>query len=268
MAREVKAPEEEGCALWVVTFGDAMSLLVTFFVMLVSFADFEEHQLQETFGALKGGLRAVPLPLAVTTGGLPDDRLEKEEKNQSEEANPSSRMGTEKMLGGTPDERIVKTSSSDYYVHLLANGISIVINRSAVFERGTATLTGETHEVWQVARDLMRSVRNEVRVAVTLPENTVVRLDNYSTPWGLAIEQSLTVQKLLSKYSRDGIGQISTSVQVLKNMPRNTSPEGMVEVIFVGFTELEMKGMPRKILKESWRETPDKQKELSDGQES
>lgn len=264
MARkEIKAPEEEGCALWVVTFGDAMSLLVAFFVMLVSFADFEEHALQETFGALKGGLRAVPMPLAVAMGKVPRDKLDTEPKSEPEDPELSN-----KNLMGHTDRNVVKTSSSEYYVHLLANGISIVINREAIFEPGTATFKDVNHEVWTLARDLMQSVRNEVRVSATLPENIMVRIGGYSTAWGLGIEQSLAVQELLAKDSRTGYGQISTSVRVVKSMPRNTPSNGMVEIVFVGFSEMEMKGIPGRILKETWRKTSAMKKGANDGKES
>jgi chemotaxis protein MotB len=266
MKRERREPEADGCPLWVVTFGDAMSLLVTFFVMLVSFADFEEHSLQQMFGALKGGLRASPLPMAVAVGAMPIDKMSDEDIDSTEEADPSITTGTEKMVGSSSADRVVRTTSADYYLHLLANGVSLVINRRAVFEPGTATLVSSSHEVWGVARDMMRLVNNEVSVFVTLPENVVVRLDDYKTSWGLGIEQALTIQKLLSEFNGPrGHGQISTSVRVVKSMPKNTPSEGMVEVFFVGFNEQLMKSMPDKILKESWREVPEPKGESYDG---
>jgi len=51
-------PEEIGIPEWVVTFGDMMSLLLTFFIMLVSLSEIKEEEqyqamtdsIQESFG--------------------------------------------------------------------------------------------------------------------------------------------------------------------------------------------------------------------------
>lgn len=264
MARKKKEPPDEGgCALWVVTFGDAMSLLVTFFVMLVSFADFEEHKLQSVFGALKGGLRAIPLPTAVAVGGM-EGKTTEAKGSSSPEQEKSDVLAGEQMVTAESMEQIVRSTSSDYYLHLLANGVSLVIDGKAVFDPGTATLASREHEVWGVARKMISMVNNEVRVCVTLPENVVVRLRDYKTAWGLGIEQAVAVQDLLSEFNKDqDHGQISTAIRVLKQMPRHTPQDGMVEVVFVGFNEQMMKTMPSKILKEKWRDMPQAKEEGS-----
>jgi len=46
MGREIKKPEPEGAAgapEWMVTFSDCMTLLLTFFVLLLSFSSFDEY---------------------------------------------------------------------------------------------------------------------------------------------------------------------------------------------------------------------------------
>ena len=54
---------EEGAPAWVVTFGDLMSLLLTFFVLLLSFSRMDDERFKELAGSLKeafGVQRAVP----------------------------------------------------------------------------------------------------------------------------------------------------------------------------------------------------------------
>ncbi len=259
MRRQRREPEPEGCPLWVVTFGDAMSLLVTFFVMLVSFADFEEHALQNMLGALKGGLRAVPLPLATTVVGC--------RHQAKEDAEAVVGAGYQGLLQEQSETNIIRSNSADYYLHLLENGVSLVINQSALFEPGTATLSDPSHEVWQLAADLVQSVENELRVAITLPENVVVRHDTYTTPWGLGIEQALVVQTLLAKSNGGDHGQIGTSVRVVKQMDRGVATGGIVEIRCIGSLEWRMKSIPRKILRGLWRELPEIKKEQSHGEE-
>lgn len=252
--RKRKEPDPEGCPLWVVTFGDAMSLLVTFFVMLVSFADFEENALQNMMGALKGGLRAVPLPMATVVGRVDSpDSLEKSKDVVSSDASVSLVESSQEILREEPARNIVKSNSPDYYLHLLKSGVSLVIMRNSVFKSGTAEMSDPSHEVWEVATDLMQLVESEIRIAVTLPDNVEVRLQDYTTPWGLGIEQALSVQAFLEQNGGD-CGKISASVCVVKNMPTGDASDGTVEIRFIGVTELKLKTMPRKILRGVWRE--------------
>ncbi|MDF7800933.1 flagellar motor protein MotB [Pontiellaceae bacterium B1224] len=265
--RERPEPDQEGCPLWMLTFGDAMSLLVAFFVMLVSFADFEEHSLQNMMGALKGGLRAVPLPMATTVGRV-DTQTETEASEDviSKNASAAAVESSQEVLRNNPARNIIKSNSPDYYLHLLKNGISLVIKRNSAFESGTVELRVPDHEVWLVAGDLMHSVQGEIRIAVTLPENVLVRLDGYTTSWGLGIEQALAVQELLCRNGGDR-SQISTSVRVVKNMPHGEAVDGTVEIRFIGINELKLNTMPRKILRGIWRDQGGTEQGEQDGQE-
>ena len=50
---------EEGAPGWVVTFGDMMSLLLTFFILLLSFSTLDRVQFDELSGVLKEGFGAI-----------------------------------------------------------------------------------------------------------------------------------------------------------------------------------------------------------------
>lgn len=49
-------PETTGIAGWVVTYGDMMSLLLTFFILLVSFSSIQETKFKEAMQSLQGAL--------------------------------------------------------------------------------------------------------------------------------------------------------------------------------------------------------------------
>lgn len=50
---DVQAPVDKGAPRWVVTFGDLMSLLLCFFVLLLSFSETDKAKYKEIAGALK-----------------------------------------------------------------------------------------------------------------------------------------------------------------------------------------------------------------------
>ena len=69
MARDKKCQCEAGAPAWMVTFGDLMSLLLTFFVLLLSFASMEEPKKYEaTMIAIRGAFGSMGvLPQNLTT---------------------------------------------------------------------------------------------------------------------------------------------------------------------------------------------------------
>ncbi|MBN2703550.1 MAG: hypothetical protein JXR23_04990 [Pontiellaceae bacterium] len=255
MAREKKEPEESGCPLWVVTFGDAMSLLVTFFVMLVSFADFNEDSLQEVFGAMKGGLSAIPMPLAQAVNQVDyaagDEALPAPAGLSADSDSNKAGQGGDVMEPQATDDSL-QYNSSDYYIRMLENGMSLVINQQSAFEYGTANLASTTGEVWQLAAALMRTVDNEVRITVVIPPRATVLIDGYSTAWGLGIEQALVVKKHITTLAGRDPGLVSTAVQVSERMPENTSYYGYVQIRFIGDADSLIKRVPEKILHQEW----------------
>ena len=61
--------------MWMMSFGDCMSLLVTFFVMLIAFTPREEANLIDTLNAMKGALGAVSSPVALSADAMRYDSI-------------------------------------------------------------------------------------------------------------------------------------------------------------------------------------------------
>ena len=56
MAKEKKCPACPELPAWLTTFGDLMALLLTFFVLLLSFSTTSQHDIEQAIGALQGAL--------------------------------------------------------------------------------------------------------------------------------------------------------------------------------------------------------------------
>lgn len=254
MKRKVKEPEEQGCPLWMMTFGDAVSLLVTFFVMLVSFASFEESHLMDVFGAMKGGLRAIPVPDATAVGTShsvvvpPDEAADVTVESYDELGYSREELDLETQIN-----KIISSYTQDFYLRLVRSGLSLVIRQNEIFEPGTAELCSGKAHVWQAAADLMHAVPGEVRVEVTLWENAMVRSDHSTTPWGLGIEQSLAIRELLIRDYHADPSQISTSVRVVSDAVLDNTSNGTIEIIYVGLSHTENEHLMRRIIRGSWR---------------
>ncbi len=243
-----------------VTFGDAISLLVTFFVMLVSFADYDEHALQDMAGALKGGLRAVPLKMAT---------LSASQESEMAEADTSGTKQVESRTVGAHEQkakdRIYQANSPDYYLNMLRSGVSVVIKQASIFERGTATISVPDHEALAVVKNLQHYGCDEIEIIVTLPDHLIVRMEKYTTAWGLGIEMSLAVREMMVDNRKKDSAKISTAIRVVKQMPAGEDIAGIVEIRYVGVSEDKLEGMPGKILRGTWQPKVSESKELNNG---
>jgi len=68
MARGRRSRDEEtggGAPGWMVTYGDMMSLLLTFFVLLISFSTVHEEEFQKAIASLQGALGVLPRELSM-----------------------------------------------------------------------------------------------------------------------------------------------------------------------------------------------------------
>ena len=99
MAREKKANKtEKPDQGWLVTFGDLLTLLITFFVLLISMSSMDQKKLKDAFGFFTGAL-----------GNLESGRGGKQQESLpiSGQVTPLQKTGRSKSRSRTPDSAVV-----------------------------------------------------------------------------------------------------------------------------------------------------------------
>jgi chemotaxis protein MotB len=162
----------EGCPEWMLTMGDCMSLLVTFFVLLLSFSTPDESKLMNVIGGIQGALSIMDSGVNVPS----KMNLFKEDKNKA---------GGEIQGGGKKEITIkkeslavvnlrtlkVKNRYNEFKERLmqlgfkqLEQGISVDIDFDALFEKGTAQLDYQAPRALESFANLVNSVGNELQL--------------------------------------------------------------------------------------------------------
>jgi len=252
-----KKLEEPTCPLWMMTFGDCMSLLVTFFVMLIAFSNIEEHKLLDMLGALKGGLRAVPsaefgagrkgqgkdfaLTYGTSRNPVPVSSKELSVVSPYKEA-LVRRLARHELAAG--EEQIV--------LELLAEGFALIVYASAAFEDGTAQFTPAARNIWRAFADMAFELQHEVRIVGVVPGETIVLSQRFGSPWGLAAERAAEVKNYLCEHcgmqpERFSLGADASAFRAR----REDIPADRMELVIVGYypsieqtaSEVILKGM-------------------------
>ncbi|MEX0885288.1 MAG: flagellar motor protein MotB [Phycisphaeraceae bacterium] len=210
MARRPKKPEE-GASAWVVTYGDMMSLLLVFFIMLFALSEIkkEDHfdvfveAVREAFGARGGG------------GKLPTEDDPKLSLIEVLEALQHEQQGGESDRSAADDPGM---EGRDIQVTTVREGLRFVVGGRITFEPGSADLSEQARrQLRQVAREL-RGYNNliELRGHADAGE-TREPGSRYGDLWSLSYGRARAVMQYLTG---EDVGIRTERVRLVSNADR------------------------------------------------
>jgi len=142
-------PSEPSAPAWVVTYGDMMSLLLTFFVLLISFSTISEREFTQAVMSLRGALGV----LDKSTGVL--KFMSGPRKTRREAVEEMRRLAREL-------ERRMQISGMEKDIHVNLNleqgGIEINLPSRVLFDTASADLRSEALEVLNEVAAVLRDI--------------------------------------------------------------------------------------------------------------
>jgi len=215
------AKDEPTCPGWLMTFGDVMGLLLTFFVMMLTFTDFDQYQLSEFLGAMKGGLSLKPDILSRVIPHVVENGQEQPTLLSADEvATLGARVpGFAQMFSDVLDERFKK----QVFFRVADEGIAIVIQSESLFKPGTAELLGGQDSIFKSVGNLVVGMDNEVRVTAVVGDNVAYDLNVARSGWGFAAKRAAMFQRNLSSVSHVPEDRFGLGARVVKRTERLAS---------------------------------------------
>lgn len=146
MARRPKKGQEGGGTPgWVVTFSDLMSLLLTFFVLLLSFSTISEKDFERAIMSLQGALGVLPANLSIVN---PFPRRPQEQATRAEEVARKLR----RRLQVTGKDSAVKVEFD------ASGGLKITLPEAILFDAGSAELRAAAAPVLEDVGAVLASI--------------------------------------------------------------------------------------------------------------
>ncbi|MFZ0392054.1 MAG: OmpA family protein [Calditrichia bacterium] len=180
--KKQKGSSGGGAPAWMVTYGDLMSLLLTFFVLILSFSSIELRKFQQAMGSLKGALGVLPREQSVVRQWEPilpqltDFQKRRIQRVVSQLRNMVKREGME----------------NEVTMEATAEGVIIRIDSPILFEVGEAELKSQAYPILNKIIEMTRDWPNSIRVeghTDNLPIHTV----QYPSNWELSTARALSV---------------------------------------------------------------------------
>lgn len=195
---------EEGAPGWVVTFGDMMSLLLTFFILLLSFATMDILRFVELAGTIKQGFGLPVKPKAVIIPKAENmiRSIPKVDFNTKEKIMEELRR---KLDPAAPTKQTAKTTLEIFQNY---KGVVVLFPAEEIFEPGTARLKASAKPLLTlvleqvVEADKRRQQKKgpdksfDLLIEVKRPE-TAPRAPEYQTVWSLTGAQAVAINRFL-----------------------------------------------------------------------
>lgn len=229
--KEKKKPQEATCPEWMMTMGDAMSLLLCFFVLLLTFSTMEENKLMDVLGVLQGATAAVEID------GIRDPAYHREEK-ESKERGELGGEGPEQARHVTPGELspIIIHSATivnrfneikrhltavgfqhTVSVEMLDEGVSVKIKVNDLFKSESDEFLDHAHLLVQGFANLAGNIGNEVRININFSLQPRARKQRFSGEWGLAVKRSLALGNMITQRFKIPASRLGYGNQIIAN---------------------------------------------------
>jgi chemotaxis protein MotB len=190
MAREKKQEESaRSTPAWMVTYGDMMSLLLTFFLVIISFSTMQEAKFNSAIGSLKGAL-----------GILMTDKSQ---------FILDTTVHPEKLFAFLSSRLQQTTGDISKTLNFIANiegaslnyderGVHIIIPSGIMFEPASAELKKSAEEIVKKIGAFLYENRAKV-IIEGHTDSTPINTPTFPSNWELSVTRATTVMKYFNK---------------------------------------------------------------------
>ncbi|MCD6380066.1 OmpA family protein [bacterium] len=212
--RKKKKGGEEGAPAWMVTYGDMMTLLLCFFVMLVSMSSIQESKFRKAMGSLKGALGVMKFDSSIIEmESLPTptryqqeiERIRKEFEEFEEFAE----------LAGLEDK--VEISETD-------EGMLIRMANPLLYGSGSSSMKEEGKKVLSELFTILENIDAVIRVEGHT-DDVPIHNEEFSSNWDLSSSRAVKVLTFLAENGIKGEDLMAVGCGQYKPLVSNDSEE-------------------------------------------
>lgn len=234
-------PAELTCPEWMMTMGDCMSLLLTFFVLLLTFSTTSQSRLMDVIGVMKGAFSFIE-----TT-----DLLNRDESAYNDNSTTTDEDSTATKSKDASSIRLTSNSIQKKFkdmqetlsdvgfkyplqVKKLDQGISIEVSIEDIFVGDSKTLTFNGKKLAQEVANVAYNIDNEMRIIAFLNPSDMTG-SKLGDVWVASMERNMKLVDVLNdkfgiQKSRFSVG---TSVLTDAQMKERGQSYSRVKVIFM-----------------------------------
>jgi chemotaxis protein MotB len=232
-----------GSPAWMATYGDLVTLLFAFFVLLYAMSSVQQESFKELAQSLQSALGVQQVPEAGTREGL---RLPEPEESDGEEQ--EAEPDAIDQVGALVQQEIEEIESQVWELVMLnqlggkvkvdgnESGATITISDVILFPAGGASLTDGGAAIMKKISDILAQFSYRIKVA-GYTDNIPIETERYPSNWELSASRACEVVRLLIDEGIDPGLLSAVGYAEHHNVASNDTPEGRaqnrrVEIIY------------------------------------
>ena len=204
LERKKKSKEKGGAPEYMLTYGDMVTLLLTFFVLMFSVGEQDPREMRLILSAFSGSL-------GMFTGGKTLSKGALVEMGMTIESLPAKQKGSSLARAKKEAQQILKPELRTRMVRVMEDerGIRISLSSDVCFEPGSAKLKlDKTSELLKKVGFLVNKLtNNRIRIEGHTDDTPIEPGSNigkrYASNWELSTARAISVLNYLKKHSTD-----------------------------------------------------------------
>lgn len=202
---------EEAGGKWLLTFNDMVTLLLTFFVLILSMSKLDAPKLQEAASSMRSVFNltergekekvTVFTPFVIPLGrGIPMDEasqaFERERVDLAERINREAQMIAEKAHKGTAVAPDTGPTSGEPLMEarVVKDGVSVSLGEKLLFETGKAEIEGGNIPALDALSVILKETDCRIRVEGNTDE-VPINTERFPSNWELSVARAVNVVK-------------------------------------------------------------------------
>jgi len=186
----------QGAPMWIVTFADLATLLLTFFVLMLSFANMDIVKFQELMGSVRERYGVTMLERgdyqAVSEGSL--------EEVDSNVKKSAEKVAREKLVNVIYDSVIRAGFKGSASITSTDEGVRVRVKGRALFKPGRATLVPSSKKFIDEISSVIKTTKDLYMVVEGHTDNKPIRTKRFPSNWELSVlRASAVLEKLLEQ---------------------------------------------------------------------
>jgi chemotaxis protein MotB len=193
MAKKHKCPEcpPPGAPPWMATYADMVTLLLTFFVLLLSFATMEQVKFNVAMTSLRGALGVLNSRqgVSVPVSNMPQFQIGRGRLDQV----------VEQMVQQIQSELRQMNLADLLQVNQTRDRLHFTLSEPLLFESGRAEVRQEADEILSVIAEIINMIPFEVRVEGHT-DNIPIRTARFPSNWELSFGRGLALTQKFMEF--------------------------------------------------------------------
>ena len=188
MGKKKRDDEKAGVPAWMTTYGDMMSLLLVFFILLVSVSNMEIEKLRQAAQSIRGAFGILPYQEQVRPTPIqPPTTQVRGETAHGRRSRAVARL-----------QQVVRENDLQNVIRVRENeqGVHITIGDPALFDTGKADVKPSVLPVLSQIAQMVRSGNENIRVEGHT-DNVPIHNSEYASNWELSIARALSVVRYI-----------------------------------------------------------------------